>query len=285
MHDETQGTGPRARRAARARTRRRRATRSPTLPVGRIRPGKYQPRTQHGPAGARRARRLDHVAGRDAADARAPGRPRAATRSSPASGAGAQRSMAGLERGSGAGARGARRSGARAVADREHPARRPESARGGARHPAPDRRIQHDARAGGRRGGPLARRRHQPAAPARARASRCRRWCMEGALDMGHARALLALDGARQIEAAHRIAAKGLSVRETEALVQSPGARPRRTEARAQSRPRPRAPGGGARPSASAPRWRSAPRRRAAASWWCTTRAWSISTQLLAKLK
>ena len=53
---------------------------------------------------------------------------------------------------------------------------------------------------------------------------------MEGALDMGHARALLALDGARQIEAAHRIAAKGLSVRETEALVQTvlrgrPGAR------------------------------------------------------------
>jgi ParB family chromosome partitioning protein len=44
---------------------------------------------------------------------------------------------------------------------------------------------------------------------------------MEGALDMGHARALLALDGARQIELAHRIAAKGLSVRETEALVQS----------------------------------------------------------------
>jgi len=44
---------------------------------------------------------------------------------------------------------------------------------------------------------------------------------MEGAIDMGHARALLALDGARQIEAAHRIAAKGLSVRDTEALVQS----------------------------------------------------------------
>jgi ParB family chromosome partitioning protein len=44
---------------------------------------------------------------------------------------------------------------------------------------------------------------------------------MEGALDMGHARALLALDPARQIEAAHRVAAKGLSVRDTEALVQS----------------------------------------------------------------
>ncbi|MGH8668986.1 MAG: ParB/RepB/Spo0J family partition protein [Burkholderiales bacterium] len=42
---------------------------------------------------------------------------------------------------------------------------------------------------------------------------------MEGKLEMGHARALLSLDAARQIEAAHRIAAKGLSVRETEALV------------------------------------------------------------------
>jgi ParB family transcriptional regulator, chromosome partitioning protein len=44
---------------------------------------------------------------------------------------------------------------------------------------------------------------------------------MEGALDMGHARALLALDAARQIEAGNRVAAKGLSVRETEALVQT----------------------------------------------------------------
>ncbi len=43
---------------------------------------------------------------------------------------------------------------------------------------------------------------------------------MEGRLEMGHARALLALDGARQIEAAHRVSAKGLSARETEALVQ-----------------------------------------------------------------
>ena len=43
---------------------------------------------------------------------------------------------------------------------------------------------------------------------------------MEGALEMGHARALLALDGARQIEAANRVAAKRLSVRETETLVQ-----------------------------------------------------------------
>jgi ParB family chromosome partitioning protein len=42
---------------------------------------------------------------------------------------------------------------------------------------------------------------------------------MQGVLEMGHARALLALEAARQIEAAHRIAAKRLSVRETEALV------------------------------------------------------------------
>ena len=44
---------------------------------------------------------------------------------------------------------------------------------------------------------------------------------MEGALDMGHARALLALDGARQVEAGNRIAARGLSVRDTEAMVQT----------------------------------------------------------------
>jgi ParB family chromosome partitioning protein len=42
---------------------------------------------------------------------------------------------------------------------------------------------------------------------------------MEGKLDMGHARALLALDGARQVAAAGKIAASGLSVREAEKLV------------------------------------------------------------------
>src|SRR3954467_10700700 len=42
---------------------------------------------------------------------------------------------------------------------------------------------------------------------------------MEGALEMGHARALLPLDGARQIEAANRVASRHLSVRDTEALV------------------------------------------------------------------
>jgi ParB family chromosome partitioning protein len=41
----------------------------------------------------------------------------------------------------------------------------------------------------------------------------------EGQLDMGHARALLALDGARQLDTARKVAAQGLSVRETEALV------------------------------------------------------------------
>ena len=42
---------------------------------------------------------------------------------------------------------------------------------------------------------------------------------MAGDLDMGHARALLALDRASQITAAHQIAAKKLSVREAESLV------------------------------------------------------------------
>ena len=41
----------------------------------------------------------------------------------------------------------------------------------------------------------------------------------DGRIDMGHARALLALDGAKQIELGERAAAKGLSVRVTEALV------------------------------------------------------------------
>ena len=43
---------------------------------------------------------------------------------------------------------------------------------------------------------------------------------MENQLDMGHARALLALDDARQLQAAHQIIHKGLSVREAERLVQ-----------------------------------------------------------------
>jgi len=40
-----------------------------------------------------------------------------------------------------------------------------------------------------------------------------------GDLEMGHARALLALDGGAQVQAAHQVASKGLSVRETERLV------------------------------------------------------------------
>lgn len=38
-------------------------------------------------------------------------------------------------------------------------------------------------------------------------------------LDMGHARALLALEGEQQLQVARQVSAKGLSVRETEALV------------------------------------------------------------------
>jgi ParB family transcriptional regulator, chromosome partitioning protein len=42
---------------------------------------------------------------------------------------------------------------------------------------------------------------------------------MAGSLDMGHARALLGVDTAHQIQLANRIVAKGLSVREAETLV------------------------------------------------------------------
>ena len=45
----------------------------------------------------------------------------------------------------------------------------------------------------------------------------------EGSIDMGHARALLALSKARQVELAHQIAEKGLSVRDAERLVQESG--------------------------------------------------------------
>jgi ParB family chromosome partitioning protein len=48
---------------------------------------------------------------------------------------------------------------------------------------------------------------------------------------MGHARALLALGKSRQVELAERIAHDGLSVRETERLVQAAGSAP--TPARA----------------------------------------------------
>lgn len=41
---------------------------------------------------------------------------------------------------------------------------------------------------------------------------------MGGELDMGHARALLALSHAKQVDAAHEVSKKGMSVRETERL-------------------------------------------------------------------
>jgi ParB family chromosome partitioning protein len=43
---------------------------------------------------------------------------------------------------------------------------------------------------------------------------------MEGSLDMGHARALLSLEGAQQVLLANKIVLEGLSVREAEKLVQ-----------------------------------------------------------------
>jgi ParB family chromosome partitioning protein len=59
---------------------------------------------------------------------------------------------------------------------------------------------------------------------------------MGGQLDMGHARALLALAAGQQTAAAARVVAQGLSVRETERLVHQyahPGRRGGRRAARA----------------------------------------------------
>jgi len=55
----------------------------------------------------------------------------------------------------------------------------------------------------------------------------------DGTIDMGHARALLALSKARQVDVAQRVAAEGLSVRETERLVQEATAAPRKGNAAA----------------------------------------------------
>ena len=58
---------------------------------------------------------------------------------------------------------------------------------------------------------------------------------LDSALDMGHARALLALDAELQASTAKKVAAKGLSVRETEQLVNDllhPKAREARVKAR-----------------------------------------------------
>ena len=55
----------------------------------------------------------------------------------------------------------------------------------------------------------------------------------DGKIDMGHARALLALSRARQVETAERVAAKGLSVRDTERLVQEATNAPRKRAAAA----------------------------------------------------
>ena len=59
---------------------------------------------------------------------------------------------------------------------------------------------------------------------------------MEGKLDMGHARALLPVSGAQQVALAQRIVQKGLSVREAERLGQQALSPPRTTHAPAADR-------------------------------------------------
>jgi ParB family chromosome partitioning protein len=55
----------------------------------------------------------------------------------------------------------------------------------------------------------------------------------EGKLDMGHARALLALAPAQQVQTAKLVVARGLSVRQTESLVQKSGAPSQKPKPRA----------------------------------------------------
>ena len=60
---------------------------------------------------------------------------------------------------------------------------------------------------------------------------------LDGRLDMGHARALLGVGKAKQVELAEQVAHRGLSVRETERLVQHAGAAPKAGARPARPRP------------------------------------------------
>ena len=175
----------------------------------------------HGRGVARRARGVDPRAGRDAADPRAPGRRRplrdhrrraplargAARGAAPDAGAGEERPRSG---------------GARDGADREHPARGPESARGGAGLAAPDRRVRADARRRGQGGRPLAQRGDEPAAPARAREARCRNTCSTASSTWGmRARCSRCLRRSRRAPP-RASSTRRLSVRDTERLVHAP---------------------------------------------------------------
>ena len=103
-----------------------------TIAIDRIRAGQVSAADADGRGVARRTRRFDSRAGRDAADPRAAGRRRAVRdhrRRAPL----ARRAARGTEGGAGAGQERAGQRRARAGADREHPARRPESAGRGVR--------------------------------------------------------------------------------------------------------------------------------------------------------
>ena len=112
------------------------------------------------------------------------------------------------------------RRGDRDGADREHPAREPESARRGARARATDRRVRRHAPAGRRCGRPIARRRVSNLLRLLELAPEVAELVEKRQLEMGHARALLPLTNRRQqAEVGALVARNGLSVRETEALV------------------------------------------------------------------
>jgi ParB family transcriptional regulator, chromosome partitioning protein len=92
---------------------------------------------------------------------------------------------------------------------------------------------------------------------------------LAGDLDMGHARALLALAGAQQITAATEVAARKLSVREAEKLVARLAAHGGARRRCCASRRRSRATCCGWKnnsPTAWPPRWRSASSARRAAA-------------------
>ncbi len=185
----------------------------------------------HGRGLARRARRVDQGARRDPADRGALGGRRRSTRSSPASAAGARRSSRGSPtcRRSCARCPTRPRSASALIENIQREDLNPIEEASGLKRLIDEFQLTHEevARAIGRsRAGVTNLLRLLELAPA------VQAIVQDGRIDMGHARALLAVSRARQVELAHQIAEKGLSVREAERLVQEKSATPRATAGR-----------------------------------------------------
>ncbi len=216
--DSTQGARPRPRRAARGR-RQRGDERCAAGDRDRSSAARQVPAAHaDGRRRARRSRGIDSRARRDAADPGAADRRRRGSRSSPASAAGARRRRAGLAEVP-ALVKAVPDQSALALALIENIQREdlnPLEQANGIHRLIEEFGLTHEAaaKAVGRSRSAVTNllRLRELAKPVQA-------YLLDGQIDMGHARALLALSAGQQTAAAARVVAQGLSVRETERLV------------------------------------------------------------------